>query len=675
MRLTPETIAERLAPWWAGDPLAGLPLNATTRALCAEGMRCLLDPAVLRAKMRRELPHAWRPLGRVLVVVAEGDVLGTVFALIAGALTGNAMRVKARTTRAIAEEVAAALKLPDVEIADWTSDGQDDAAVLANVDGVLLAGSEAAVRHYRALAPSTVRLVEFGPKRSLIAVGVGLSEHEIPALADAIWAAVRAFDFGVCSAPQRVYVDPAAPHEALWRALLDRLPEQPTRPDRLAARVDFETLRHTVEGRHHLGPNGWCVSTAPEAPAGVRFCVQPIGAALGAERARWGRRLQTVGVHGVSVEHIDDCAEAFSRICRVDAMHRRSPLAPHDGQFELSGLVDFVQNELRVQPGPDRVFLTGATGFIGQHLARALRDWGNVVTALARPGSLGRVPMGCRVVRGDVTRPEDWAEYLRDQDCVVHLAARYVLGPIDPERTIQVNVEGTRGVLDAAISARVPRIVHVSSSAAYGAGDGDETGHHDGRFRSVYEASKHLAHGLARRRMALGAPVIIAAPGGVFGPGDRSDLARVLEAAAAGRLPVILDGRSRFTLCHVSRIVDGLLRVIDHSPTGEEWLLTGTPTTMPDLVAQIARIAGHPPPRTLPTHWLTQVARVLDLVARRLRHQSPISAEALAVLSGPDCLHRSDKARRRLAWHPGDLETDLRAWLTEPWTELPCVAC
>ena len=661
--LTPDQIAERLAPWWATDPLAELPLNATTRALCDEGLRCLMDPAVLRAKMRRELPHAWRPLGRVLVVVAEGDVLGTVFALIAGALTGNALRIKARGTRALAEAVLAALDLPDAEVADWRGSAQDDSAVLAGVDGVLLAGSDALIRRYRMAAAPSVRLIEFGPKRSLAMIGARTGRDEIAALADDIWAAVTAFEFGVCSAPQCVYVDPAAPHAELWSALVDRLPHQPARSDRLAARVEFEAYQLTHPGTHVFAPNGWCVSDSADAPAGVRLVTADLAARAAQEHAHWGRGLQTIGTHGLTAEDHRIVAPLFSRVCTIASMHRRSPLAPHDGLFELGGLVDFTQNEIRIEAGPTRVFLTGATGFIGQHVARALRDRGHRVTALARPASRRRVPMGCGIVTGDVTDPKGWAAHLADHDAVLHLAADYAIGPVDVGAMHAINVGGTRAVLDAAIAAKVPRIVHVSSTAALGAGDGHEAGMHNGTFRSTYEATKHLAHGLARRRIALGAPVIIATPGGAFGPGDHSDLATVLQAAARGKLPLILAGDAHFTLCHVARLVDGLLRILEHSPVGEEWILTGTPTRLADLAGCAARLMGQTPPRPVSWRWASPVARLLDPVARRLRVRLPVSREALRVLADGDYLHQSTKAQRRLGWTPGDLTTDLHSWL------------
>src|SRR4051812_17590898 len=108
-----------------------------------------------------------------------------------------------------------------------------------------------------------------------------------------------------------------------------------------------------------------------------------------------------------------------------------------------------------------RVFVTGATGFIGSHLVAQLIAAGHDVTALCR----GAGPPGVRVVHGHVERPDMWCAALAGHDVVIHLAAIYQIGQRDRRAMYQVNVLGTRAVLDAAMFTGVPRIIHVSSTA------------------------------------------------------------------------------------------------------------------------------------------------------------------------------------------------------------------
>jgi dihydroflavonol-4-reductase len=266
-------------------------------------------------------------------------------------------------------------------------------------------------------------------------------------------------------------------------------------------------------------------------------------------------------------------------------------------------------------------------------------------------------------VVGDITRPETYRGALAAADAVVHLAADYRIGPVDRRAMYATNVEGTRALLDAARC----RVVHVSSTAALGETGGrelDESHRHSGVFRSYYEETKHIAHGIAAARMNAGAPIAIAIPGGVFGPGDASPLARALTDFVGGKLPIQVESGSRFNLCHVDAVCDGLARVLADSPAGESWILTGANLSMAELFAEAARLTGRRPPRAVPARVLAAPARVLDLVSRVTGASLPLSREALAIMDGSTYTYSSARARARLGWDPGELRPALADYLT-----------
>ena len=304
-----------------------------------------------------------------------------------------------------------------------------------------------------------------------------------------------------------------------------------------------------------------------------------------------------------------------------------------------------------------RVFVTGASGFIGTHLVSLLLEREHSVTALVR--SPGRVPQACEAVVGDITDRRAYRHALRHCDAVLHLAAEYRLGPGDRKAMFAANVEGTRELLDAAIAAGVERVVHVSSTAALGetfGREGDEHHRHNGVFRSYYEETKHIAHGLARSRAIRGAPIVLAIPGGVFGAGDSSMLGRTLSDFARDKLPFQIATTSRFNLCHVRSVCHGLVRILQHSPIGESWILAGINISMPELFSRAAAVLGRKPPRAIPGSLLKLPARAFDAAAHLAGGALPLSREALAVLDGSTYTYSSAKARRQLGWEPGDVE-------------------
>lgn len=311
-----------------------------------------------------------------------------------------------------------------------------------------------------------------------------------------------------------------------------------------------------------------------------------------------------------------------------------------------------------------RAFVTGGGGFIGRHLVRRLRQSGAEVRALARSGpSADRLrALGCDVVTGDILDLARLAGAMDGCDIAYHLAGDYRVGIQASDRPAMeaANVTATERVLDAAAAAGVGRIVHVSTINAFG-----DTGYRvvdetyerprPYRYVSFYDQTKHRAHLAAHERIAGGAPVVVAIPGGVYGPGDHSQVGGVLEQAARGRLPAITFGDAGLNMAHVEDIAGGIELVGQKAGIGESYVLGGEITTLAELVRRAAAIGGHRAPRLVTPTW------PLRLAAPLVRRIGPDLGELVSASAGVTYWASDAKARRELGYAPRDLEQGLSA--------------
>jgi dihydroflavonol-4-reductase len=313
-----------------------------------------------------------------------------------------------------------------------------------------------------------------------------------------------------------------------------------------------------------------------------------------------------------------------------------------------------------------RAFVTGATGFIGGRLVAALRSRGDEVVALVRSRARG-AGLDAELVEGDVNDEDSLARGIVGADAVFHAAAVYRIGIRPSERAAvhETNVRGTELVLDAAVAAGVRRIVHVSTVNVFGNTRGrvvDETYERGGDdFVSVYDETKWLAHMVAQERIRRGVPIVIAQPGAVYGPGDPSQLGGQIRAAMRGRLRYVAFPTLGVNAVHVDDAVRGLLLVHDRGRVGEPYVLGGEVTTMRDLIATAARVAGRKPPRlTLPTALVRAIAPIAPLVGPPLG-LPPNLREVVAASHDVTYWATDAKARRELSYTACDLESGLCA--------------
>ena len=317
-----------------------------------------------------------------------------------------------------------------------------------------------------------------------------------------------------------------------------------------------------------------------------------------------------------------------------------------------------------------RVVVTGAGGFIGGAVARQMRARGDDVVAIvrdpARASDLGNV--GVELRAGDLSDVDQLVAGLTGADALVHMAGSYRVGirPSERPAMLEANVGTTTRVLDAAASVGTPRIVYTSTVNVLGNTHGqvvDESHLRDlgEGFLSYYDQTKFQAHELVAARIAGGAPIVIAMPGGVYGPGDHSEAGGQLALAHAGKLRYIALGEIGLSWSYIDDVADGIVRIVDHGRLGEPYILCGPSLVLRDAVVAAA-IAGrkHPPRLALPTGLL----RLFIPVSRRFGAVGGLPAnlaETIRAADGVTYWASAAKAERELGFRARNLESGLRA--------------
>lgn len=253
----------------------------------------------------------------------------------------------------------------------------------------------------------------------------------------------------------------------------------------------------------------------------------------------------------------------------------------------------------------DLTLLTGATGFVGSAVARALLARGHRLRVLVRPGSDRSNLAGLDVAaaEGDLSEPESLPHAVAGCRYVVHVAADYRIWVPDPASMLRANVAGTEALMRAAMAAGVARVVYCSSVAALGlTGDGmpaDEvTPVTEAAIVGIYKLSKYRAEQAVLRLVREeGLPAVIVNPAAPVGPRDikPTPTGRLIADAAAGRMPAYVD--TGLCVVHVDDVAAGHLLALERGQIGERYILGGENLLLRDLLALVAAEAGRAPPR------------------------------------------------------------------------------
>lgn len=284
-----------------------------------------------------------------------------------------------------------------------------------------------------------------------------------------------------------------------------------------------------------------------------------------------------------------------------------------------------------------KAFITGATGFIGSHLARKLHEQNWDVGILRHTRDLEGLE-GIRVFQGDVSDRDSLKGLFNGTEVLFHLAAALGATRISPQEFFQINAQGTQNVLEAAAEAGVPRMVHFSSAGVIGSVRENEPVGEDyaPSPRDVYDKTKRKGEEIALQFAKKGTDVVVIRPGWVYGPGDRRTF-KLIKAVASKKFLLVTRGTVRQTPVYIDDLIQGILLCADKGKTGEIYHLAGNEVlTVEQITGLIARATGVPLTRfPLPTFALRVAAWKMEKAFSLLGREAPLTRGKLAFFIHP----------------------------------------
>lgn len=302
-----------------------------------------------------------------------------------------------------------------------------------------------------------------------------------------------------------------------------------------------------------------------------------------------------------------------------------------------------------------KVFITGATGFIGASLARELLEQGCEVKALVRPGSIKANLAGLPIElhEGDLLDQDSLEQGLAGCDTLYHAAADYRLWTRNPKSMYDVNVGGTRSVLEAALKRNLSRVVYTSSVGTLGnPGDGtpgtEDTPVSFDEMVGHYKKSKFLAEREAETFLERGLPLVIVNPSTPVGRLDikPTPTGRIIVDFLNRRMPAYLD--TGLNLIDVEDCAKGHVLAARHGRIGEKYILGNQNLTLRDIFSLLEEISGLPAPRVKLPYTPILLAAYANEALSRVTGREPLIPLAGVRMAGKLMYFDSSKAIREL---------------------------
>ncbi|RXF70272.1 hopanoid-associated sugar epimerase [Hansschlegelia zhihuaiae] len=315
----------------------------------------------------------------------------------------------------------------------------------------------------------------------------------------------------------------------------------------------------------------------------------------------------------------------------------------------------------------DLVLLTGASGFVGAAVARALLRRGYKVRAMARASSprTNLADLDAEIVVGDLLDRASLDRAMAGVARLCHVAADYRIWAPDPEEIVRNNLAGTRNLMEAALAAGVERIVYTSSVATLrpdpaGVADESRPAAPD-QAVGAYKRSKVEAERMVERMVAeRGLPAVIVLPSTPIGPRDvrPTPTGRIVVEAASGRMPAFVE--SGLNLVHVDDVAEGHVLALERGRIGERYILGGQDVSLRAMLATIARLAGRRAPTiSLPRAPLFPLAWVNERMARLTGREPFLTLDGLR-MAAHAMYFSSAKAQNELGYSARPYEAGLK---------------
>lgn len=307
--------------------------------------------------------------------------------------------------------------------------------------------------------------------------------------------------------------------------------------------------------------------------------------------------------------------------------------------------------------------MTGATGFLGWHVARKLLERGHKVRALVRPSSRLR-ELDAEPVTGDLRDPMSLERAAAGCGLLFHVAADYRLWARDPGEIYRSNVDGTRNVLAAARQAGVERVVYTSTVGCIGippGGIGDETSPVSlDDMTGHYKRSKFLAEQAALEHAGSGLPVIIVNPTAPVGDHDvkPTPTGKIILDFLRGAMPAFVD--TGLNLVDVADVAQGHLLACDQGRPGERYIVGCQNLTLEQILEKLAAVSGRTAPKRRIPYAIAFGAGMASTAWARITGREPRVPLEGVRMARKKMWVSHDKARRELGFEPVPVEGALR---------------
>ena len=322
--------------------------------------------------------------------------------------------------------------------------------------------------------------------------------------------------------------------------------------------------------------------------------------------------------------------------------------------------------------------VTGATGFIGHHVARDLLEHGWTVRALIRPASLGdrRWPAEAQPIAGELLDPAAIIEAARGCDAIVHVAAHYSLARHQAQDVERTNIGGTANVI-AAAKARGARLVHTSSVATIGIPGAGTPGDEDTPLDpaiviGAYKRSKLASEWMVQQAARDGLWATIVNPSAPVGPGDwkPTPTGRIVRDFLRGRMRAYVD--TGLNLVDVRDVAAGHRLALEHGTPGRRYILGNQNMTLREILETLGQVSSRPAPtRKIPHPVAIGFAALSELVEGRLLHREPFAPLDGALMARKRMYYSSRRAIDELGLPQSSVTDALRdavGWWQGPLT-------